>query len=225
MTENTFTEAPPLETEASQSRKPLLILGGVAGAVALGAAGFFLLHGGGSSDNTTAFVPIRHGIVNNVVHPSKTTHAAVKPAVKKLPVVSVARLGRDPFKALYVVPAAAPAGATTPTTTTPGTTTTTPAGSTTSTTSGTTTPTTTATTPYTLQLLTINGPAGTSKTFVFLVGGVRKTVIAAQKFGKYGELVTLNWVKNAKGTPIAAVIQVGDDDPVAIKIGEKLTVQ
>ena len=146
---------------------------------------------------------------------SRTELPAVKPT-SVIPVASNVKLGRDPFNALYVVPVAAPVAA-------PGTTTTTTG--TTSTTSGTTAGAPVSTPAYALQLLSITGPANSDKVFVFSYGGVKKTVVAAQKFGKYGELVTLNYLKNSKGTPIAALLQVGDDDPVVIKIGEKLTVQ
>ena len=98
----TVEEAPALEPESeSSSRRNLVALGALAAVLVAGGAGFFLLTGGEDTSEDVAFVP-----------PARTTVA--KPAVAapkavKLPVATNVPLGRNPFKALYVQPAAAPA--------------------------------------------------------------------------------------------------------------------
>lgn len=203
----------PVDEESTPDKRKLVAIGAAA-AVVLAGGGWFFLHSSGS-DGPALGLPSSGLPKPAAVRPAVKSAVKAKPAAKTvkpttvLPVASTAKLGRDPFKALYVVPAAA-ATTTAPTTTTP--TTTTGAAATT-------------TAPYVLQLVSISGPANSDKVFTFKYGSVSKTVVAAQKFGKIGELVTLNYIKNSKNVPIAALIQVGDDDPVIIKIGEKLTVQ
>ena len=112
MTENTFFE--PVDDEPAQSRRSLLVLGAVGGALALAAGGYFLLGGGGGA-----------GASELVAQPtSRSPVVAVAPTAAKklvvLPAVSKVRLGRDPFLALYIPPvvslAAPPTGSgTTPT--------------------------------------------------------------------------------------------------------------
>jgi hypothetical protein len=212
-------EFPVLEEEGARSRKAILAAGGVAAALVLGAGGWFVLGGSGDAATGTAFVP-----------PARAagTHAAPKKAVakpaKKLPAAYTARLGRDPFKALYVVPVAAPASTTTGSTGTPVTPTSTGATG-----SGTTTPTTsgTATTPttrYALKLLAISKPSPEVRFTTWSVAGTNKTVIPAQRFGKYGEIVVLAFSKNASGVVDKAIIQVGDDSPIDVAVGETVSV-
>jgi len=69
------------------------------------------------------------------------------------------------------------------------------------------------------------GTNGTAPIFTWNVGGTSKQVLAAQKFGKYGELVTLTYVKSSTNKVLGAVVQVGDDEPIAVKLGEKITVK
>jgi hypothetical protein len=209
MTENTFTA---LDADGDgQSKRTVVLAAGVAGALALGAAGYFLVLGGGSSDDAAATAPImkRNPISRSV---AKAPAKAVAKPLAKVPQVSTVRLGRDPFKALYVVPAAAPAAAptTAPATTTTGTTTT-PG-------------TTTGTKSYPLTLVKVTSDPGGAKLFTFSVDGVSKTVLPAQRFGKYGELVVLTYTKNSKGAVSGAVVQVGDDNPVELPIGGKISV-
>jgi|GEM_PF-6813627 len=102
MTDNTFFEAP--DDEPAQSRRSLLVLGAVGGAVVLAAGGYFLLGGWGSSDPQALSLPAARTPVVKVAAP-----AAKKPVV--IPAVSKVRLGRDPFLALYVAPVvSAPTG-------------------------------------------------------------------------------------------------------------------
>ena len=94
----TVEEAPALEEESeSGSRRNLLALGGLAALLVAGGAAFFLLSGGDETSEDVAFVP-------TTVRPAA---AAPAPKVAKLPVATKVPLGRNPFKALYVQPAAA----------------------------------------------------------------------------------------------------------------------
>lgn len=97
-------EAPeyvPEESEDSAgSRKNVLALGAVA-AVALG-AGAFLFLGGGGDEEFEEFVP-------NARAPRAAAPAASAAPAAALPVASKVTLGRNPFRALYVQPAAAAA--------------------------------------------------------------------------------------------------------------------
>ena len=109
MTESPFPfgtaeEAPALEEESeSGSRRNLLALGGLAALLVAGGAAFFLLSGGDETSEDIAFVPPpRTGV---------TAPAIVVPKAVTLPVATNVPLGRNPFKALYVQPAAAPADA------------------------------------------------------------------------------------------------------------------
>ena len=102
--------------ESSDGKRTLLLLGGLAVA-ALGAGSFFFLGGGDSEEE---FTPIKRAPRAAAAVPSAAP-------VTTLPVASTQTLGRNPFRALYVEPAAAPAEApaapTSPTTTDGGTTT------------------------------------------------------------------------------------------------------
>lgn len=107
-------EEAPAEAEAeSGSKRNLVALGGLA-AVLLAGGAFFLLSGGEEVEDEIAFVPAK-------ARPAVV--AAAPPKVAKLPVPTKVALGRNPFKALYVQPAAvsAPSGGapTTPVAVTP----------------------------------------------------------------------------------------------------------
>ena len=103
---------PEQSEESASSRKPVVLVGALA-AVLVGAGAFLFLGGGG--DDTEEFTAV-----------AKAPRAAAPAAsvatgpVVKLPVSSKLTLGRNPFRALYVEPVAAPApagGVTKPTST------------------------------------------------------------------------------------------------------------
>ena len=226
MTETTFpfSDAPEESDAPAPNRRNLLLAGGLAAVLLVGGGGYYLLGSSSADDAAVAFPP-------RPVHAgAPAAKSAVKPVTKakpaaatKVPVKSTEHLGHDPFKPLYVQPVAAAAplapAATTGTTpvTAPGVTGTTP----TTTTTGTTPATGTS---YTLQLVSVSKPSPEARFFVFKVAGVSKTVIPAQRFGKYGELIVLAYTKTASGTVTGAIIQVGDDSPMGVAIGEKVTV-
>src|SRR3954451_21205591 len=132
------------------NRRNLAIVGAAVGVLVLAIVAFFLLKGSGSSSADNETFPITH-------HPTKSAPAA-PPAVVRLPKHVAAPVGRDPFKALYQAPAAAPAG---PTTSTSSTTKTSTGGTTTPVSTGGTTPTTTTYHPVWVQLHTFTATTAT----------------------------------------------------------------
>ncbi|MCA1712962.1 MAG: hypothetical protein LC789_15515 [Actinobacteria bacterium] len=222
MSQDTFPfeadhEVVAYEDGTEPDRKKLLVAGGVVAALVLGAGAYLFLGGSGDTEDV-AYVPVRRA-----PRPVAAAPKVVKPA-KKLPVAYKEQLGRDPFKALYVAPAAAPAAAApvaapvAPTTTTTTTTT-----GTTSTGTGT-APLAPVTKRYTLKLVSISKPNPEVRFTTWTVDGEKKTVLPAQRFGKYGELVVLAFSKNAQGEVDKAVLQVGDDSPIEVKVGESNSV-
>lgn len=119
MTENAFpfggdAPQPPLGDEPGDvdtRRRTMLIVSGVAGVVVLVAAAYFFLLKGGSSDSGGS------GLVASAHHPSVSTGAALapspSPSSQMQPSTYTGVIGRDPFKPLYVEPAA-PASAAPP---------------------------------------------------------------------------------------------------------------
>lgn len=212
MTQTMLEVAPEVDLPAEKgSSKNLLLAGGLAAVLALGGGGYVLLSSGGS-DTAAPVVTSQHQLpVHKVL--AKTATAPKKALVP--PVTSVP-IGRDPFHALYIAPVDGGAAASTSTST----------STTTPTSSGTGDTSTVTALPYSLTLVKVTGGTnGTAPIFSWNVAGTVKQVLAAQKFGQYGELVTLTYVKSATNKVTGAVVQVGDDEPVAVKVGEKITVK
>ena len=224
----------PEETEGFRSKRNLILAGGL-GAVVLAAGGYFLF-GGSGGGGTESFVPIVH-------HAPRVAAAPVKPVVKaavKLPAPYKEQLGRDPFKALFVVPAAAAApvgaapGAVTVGGVAPAGTTPVPAGTTpTSTTPTSTTPTTVGTgtsvgtgaTPvapvdktYKLVLVRVYG-SGKDQTAVYSIDGKQQVAKLGSKFGPTSEIVLLSIQQGPKAGQFTTVLQVGDGDPFDVITG------
>jgi hypothetical protein len=223
MSETTFPfatdEVSADEGESTRNKKAVLVAGGVA-ALVLAAGAFMFLGGGSDSEDESFVVPSRPRV-------AVAAKPAPKPAAKKLPVAYDAQIGRDPFKALYVVPvaAAAPAGAATTTTSTSGTTATSTGTSTTSTATGTgTTPVAPTSTRYPLTLVSISQTSDEARFTTWSVDGQKTTVLPAQRFGKHGELVVLAFSKNAQGAVDKAILQVGDDSPMEVAVGQSNSV-
>jgi hypothetical protein len=215
MTDNMFASAPEAEEQGSRRKLPIL-LGGAVGLAVLAGGGWMLLHGGSSTEDT-AFVAPHHAPVAKKAVAKKATSKSTA-HVTVLPAASSVKIGRDPFAALYVVPSGA--GATGATgSTAPAGTSTTPTTTTTAAQPGTTTG-----SRYALTLTKVTTNPGGAKLFTFKYGTASKTVLPAQRFGKYGELVVLTYVKNSKGAIIGAVLQVGDDNPIEVLTGQKVTV-
>lgn len=218
MTDHTF-DAPAADEPAK--RRNLVIAGGAAGLLVLGGAGFLLLNGGSSDTtaNVASSLPRPPQVAKNATTQKKPSAAAIK-----LPAATSVRVGRDPFLALYVAPVAAAAGSTSTSgsTGTPTTSGSTSTGTSTGTTATPSAPATGAT--YALKLVSVKSDPGGAKLFTFTYGITSKVVLPAQRFGKYGELVVLASVMNSKGAVIGAVVQVGDDNPIEMAIGEKVTV-
>jgi hypothetical protein len=204
--------APETSVDGESSSKRVLVAGAVAAVVALGAGGYFLL--GSSSEDDVATGPVvTHQVKRTVKPATAVTKAVTKPAM--VPATSTAHLGRDPFRALYVVPVTPAAGAAAPATTT---TTTSSSGDS-----------ATASAPelgaeYALKLVSVTKTDGV-QVYSFTVAGVTKKVIQGQRFGKYGELQVLAAGLSSNGKVVGALLQVGDDNPVEISVGEKISVQ
>ena len=213
MTENAF--AAPAAVDEPTTRKPLVIAGGVAAALVLGAGGYFLL-AGGSSSKDPAF-PISKGKPRQVATVPVATPAA-KPATV-LPATSTAALGRDPFLALYVIPAVAPVTAT-PASPAPGTVP--PAGGTPA--GGTSAPPAAPTTKtYAMRLARVTG-TGTDQTATFTFDGKAQTAKLGGSFGPTSEVKLVSLQQDAKGA-WTAVVQVGDGQPFDVLAGETLYVR
>ena len=84
--------------------------------------------------------------------------------------------------------------------------------------------TTAGTASYPLMLVSISRPSPEARYFSFTLSGVRKVVLPGQRFGKYGELVVLAYTRTSDGTATGALVQVGDDSPIDVRIGEKVMV-
>jgi hypothetical protein len=194
MTQLAETPVAEVPTDAGTTDRRKLALFGVLGALVLAAAGWLLLGGGGSSSDSLA--PIPHGTPRL---PKTAVGSAVLKPTTVLPPASKVKLGRDPFRPLYVVPAVVVpvAPATKPT-----------SGST-----GTTTPPAGKPATYALQLVRIDG-SGDNLTAKFLIGTTGKIQYAraGSVFGRDAEIRLLSMQKGSNGSGIA-VIQVGDGSP------------
>lgn len=213
MTDNTFAPAAEAAVEGT-SRSTLLIAGGLVGALVLGGGGYLLLSGG-SDDDLGAGAPVvtRTKPAPKSATPAKraTASTASKPGL--LPATTTVRIGRDPFLALYVMPAAGAAesvGAPSTGTTT--------VGGTTSGSSGTATTSTT----YPMVLKRVYG-SGSERTAEFSVDGKTMLAKVGSVFGKTSELKLLSLSQNSKGTWLGTV-QVGDSDPFDAVQGQKVYV-
>jgi hypothetical protein len=111
MSEFPFAEQPDsVEDDAAGNNKRLLVAGGLAALLVAGAGGYFLTSGGGEEETAP------------LVRKRPKVAAAAAPAAKPpatVPAVFAAPIGRDPFRALYLPPAAGPAAPAAPTTVTP----------------------------------------------------------------------------------------------------------
>lgn len=222
MTE-TLTAPVAAEAPAESKRKPVLLAGGLAAVVLLAGGGYLLLSGG--SSDPSSFTVVKPGIRHALAPAAK---AAAKPAAKPagkpaalLPASTTVALGRDPFIPLYVQPVAPAQG--TATTVTP---TSAPAATSTGSTSATGGTTTLATAPYPLTLVSISKVTGSGRMYTFSFNGTTKSVLEGQRFGKYGEITVLGVTTKAPNdTATGAIIQVGDDEPFTLAIGEKVSVK
>jgi hypothetical protein len=200
---------PETDDTGPDNRRKLMIVGAIVGVAVLAIVAFFLLKGGGSSPDAAGGFVVPH-------HAVKKPAAAAPGAapVVKLPKRVVTPVGRDPFKPLYVAPAAAPAGTTTTSTPVSSSTTTTPS------TGGTTTTTTASSTPsyhpVWVQLRSIS-----STQAVFAVGYSNGKTLKAVKY-------TVRAPKSGSRTAFAssfallsirngvATLQFGDGSPFQV---------
>ncbi|MCW2616099.1 MAG: hypothetical protein JWN08_3093 [Frankiales bacterium] len=224
-----------VDEPAADSRRNLIALGGLAAVVLLGGA-YFLLGGDDELVDDVAFTPR----ARPAVAPSASPQAV------KVPVATKIDVGRNPFKALYVQPAAAAAAPTTvtPVTTTPVTTTpvtTTPVGttpivivtptegSTTApapqpTSGGTTAPAPPSTPTRTQSTLSLEGVTTKSGTTVgtFVYDG--KTVTGSAGDVMDGKLQLISLQQDATGSWFAN-LKLGDGSPFEIHENQTVVVQ
>lgn len=210
-----------VEETSGASNKRVVIAGGVAAALVLAYGGHMLLSGG--SDNQALVIPLKKHHVS--AQAAKAAGVSAKPAsAAKIPAPSTVKLGRDPFLALYVVPApvvapVAPSGSVTPT--------------------GSVTPLSPSTgngagsgagagapagrgpvasSTYAVKLTRVYG-TGSDQTAQFLVRGKTQLARVGAVFGASQELKLLSLQQNAKGVWIA-VLQVGDAEPFDALAGQ-----
>jgi hypothetical protein len=170
----TLTDAPeaPEFDDSPGNRRPLLILGALAGLAVLAIAAYFLLFAGGSNDPAAkAAVP-----TNSRVQPSTAPTTAAKTA--KVLKISKRNFGTDPFKALIVDSTVATTSGATATGTAP--TTTAPTTTAPTTTTGATTP--TASHSYRFKVVTI--AANNSTVDVKVDGKLYRHLKAGQVFAQ-----------------------------------------
>ena len=248
MTESPFPfgtaeEAPALEqeSEGGSSRRNLVALGGLAALLVAGGAAFLLLGGGEDTTEDIAFVPPARTTV--------TTPAVVVPKAVKLPVATDVPLGRNPFKALYVQPAAAatdgapaagPAAAPAPAAG-PAIVLVTPAGPFGGTSPGTSpgtvpfpAPTNGGAAPapgtrpvaveHDLVLRRVSGE-GATLSAAFTIDGKATSAKVGETFGPTSEIKLLSLQEGPEPGRWTAVLQVGDADPFDVVIGESVRVR
>ena len=184
-------------------RRPRLLVLGLVGALVLGSGGYALSSGvltGGGADPTAAPAGKARPVV------SRKPVATAIPAPVQLPATYTEPVGRDPFKPLYVVPVvavAAPDG-------------TGPDG---------TGPSASPSPTYPLKLTSVAvGTGSDSTTLDVVVSGARQSVLLGQRFGVHGELVVLSVTRSPAGAVLGVTLQVGDDQPALLKIGETISV-
>ena len=224
MTDNSVMPQPGAADEGGTSRTTLLVAGGLVGAVVLAGGGYLLLSGGSDDVEATGAPVVQRSTVGKTTPkttvPARkraTTATAAKPGV--VPAKTTVRIGVDPFKPRYEAPPAqaeAAPGAPPTTGSSPVT-----GGST----GGSSTPGLATGEQYALTLKRIEGSGSNARVYTFVVDGVTKQVVAAQRFGKYGELVVLGYIVNSKGAATHALVQVGDDEPFELRIGSTAQVQ
>jgi hypothetical protein len=94
------------EDSSSAGRKPLLLVGGLLGALVLGGGGFFLLSGDDELTDELGAPAAKP--------PAAEVALESVPEAVVVPVAATQPVGRNPFKALYVVPKAAAGGGAAP---------------------------------------------------------------------------------------------------------------
>jgi hypothetical protein len=204
--------APVVEAEEKSGNKKAVLGLGALAAVVLGAGAFLFLGGSGDEELDDFTLP-----------PRKPAAAAPAPSATpaaKLPAVAKVALGRNPFRALYIQPAAAPAVPETPTGAAPA-----PADpgavapATGGTAPGTGTPAQEPTAKeYKLVLLRVFGE-GADQSAVFSIDGKQQTAKVGTTFGAHAEILLIELTQGPKEEQWTAVLQVGDGDPFDVVTG------
>lgn len=239
MSESTFpfsgqAAAATGETERRGTRRALLLGGGVVTTLVLAAGGFLLL--GGEAEEASFVVP-----------PGARSAAPAKPTpppVVALPAAFDGDLGRNPFKALYVLPPAATDGQ--PSvggagsdggTTTPSGTGAVPVGDTppvgpppaapvpvSAPVPGPVTPPAPTEREYALVLRSVSGE-GAARTASFTVDGAAMTAKVGDTFGPTREIRLISLQEGPAAGQWTAVLQVGDGGPFDAVTGQAVSVR
>lgn len=221
MSESTFPfgapadhEAPAVDEEGG-SRRPLLLVGGLVGALALGASAFLLLGGGGADDELALGVA-------PPLPPAATAPEAQPEAVAVIPAASTEAVGRNPFKARYIAPVAAPAPAEAPAAAPVAPPAPPPINLVIQQPAPAPAPAEQEEAPatYKLTLKSISDPQPEARFVTWSWEDKDVTVLPGQRFGKYGELVVLAFTQSAEGAVDGVILQVGDDAPFDAKLGQ-----
>lgn len=234
MTESPFAfeavdENAPFADDEKDSKRNLIALGALA-AVAVAGGAFFLLSGGDDLEEEFAFTPAPR---------AAAPAASPSAAPVKLPVATKVALGRNPFRALYVQPAAAAAPAagttdpaTTPTTVTPVSGTPivivgpgsapAPAPAPTSTGSSAPAPAPTQAPARSFSTLRFSGVSAKTGVASFVYDGTELTGKVGDVMG--GKLKLISLQQDATGTWFAN-LQLGDGSPFEVYEGQTVVVQ
>lgn len=207
--------------DGGRNKVLVIALGAVVG-VALAAGGFLFLSGGGDDEE---FAPVARAARPAAVAPAPS-------AQPKLPAPANLTLGRNPFRALYVEPAPAPAPeppAVTPPITTDGGSN--PViiiggGASGGTTGGGAAPAPQQPTAkeHKLVLLRVFG-TGKDQSASFSIDDKQQTAKVGTTFGPTAEILLLSLQEGPKEGQWTAVLQVGDGDPFDVILGEPVFVR
>ena len=200
---------------AGRSRRPLLLVGGLAVAGLLG-AGYLVLGGSGSGDDLAASAPVVASTRVPSARPSASPTPDPTPVA--VPAALAASSGRNPFTALYVVPSGVSGGGGSPAVV---------AGSP-AVVTGSPAPTSTASpapaATYPLKLVGVDPETASPRKASVLIGTTTTKHWVGEHFGATGELVVLGWATDAAGATTGVWLQVGAEEPVQISIGRTVQV-
>lgn len=220
MTESSFPfetegQAAPLDDQAEDSgRKPLLLVGGLVGALVLGAGAFLFLGGGDDVEEDFSVAPR--------TAPPAAAAPAEPQAVAVIPAATDEAVGRNPFKARYIAPVAAPAPAEAPAAAPVAAPAPQPVNLVIQQPAPAPAPAKQEEVPatYKLTLKGISDPQPEARFVTWTFENKDVTVLPGQRFGTYGELVVLAFTQDAAGAVDGVIIQVGDDSPFDAKLGQ-----
>lgn len=198
--------------DAQDSRRNLVMLGAL-GAVSLAAGAFFFLGGSGEETTEEAFVPTKRA-------PRVEAPAVPPEQAAALPAAAQVQLGRNPFRALYVQPAAAPPPAPKPPPPPPPPP---PAPAPIVVVNNVPPPAAPAPAPAqrTVQLTTVTVPPGAAPVATFLLNG--KELKGSKGMLLDGKLLVLDLKQDGRGW--FAILQFGESSAFEVSKGQEVVIQ